>query len=167
MAYISVINYTCYKLQFFSCYRSSVGSFHVLHQHLSFWLVGTYSCCCSSVFLCGLESHMVHFHWYPVLFILVKSHHPSCFSLHLSSLTCCVWNVVIRGSGVDHLIGILPRTTSCWWMPPWRLFLPPPLVLVSAHFEDLLFTFWSHHTLPVQYHEEHSDNCAPAIWLLG
>jgi hypothetical protein len=58
MAYISVINYTGYKLQFFSWYRPSVGSFHVLHQHLFLWLVGTYSCC-TFAFLCGLESHSV------------------------------------------------------------------------------------------------------------
>ncbi len=49
MAYISVIitHVTNYN---FSWYRPSVGGFHVLHQHLSFWLVGTYiHSCCTSV----------------------------------------------------------------------------------------------------------------------
>ncbi len=98
------------------------------------------------LFLCGLESHMFHFQWFSSLLTLLKNHHPCCFSLHLSSLTCCVWTVVIRGSGVDHLIGFLLRTTSCCWMPPWLLYLLTPLVLVAVHLKIFHLLFWSYFT---------------------
>ncbi len=96
-------------------------------------------------FLCGLESHMVHFSdlqsvhpcWRAIILVV---------SLHLSSLTCCVLTVAVRGSGVDHLIGLLLRTTSCCWMPPWLLFLPPPLVLVAVHLKIFHLLFWSYLT---------------------
>ena len=39
--------YTCYKLQFFTCW-TSVGSFHVLHLNLSFWLVSSPHHVCTS-----------------------------------------------------------------------------------------------------------------------
>ncbi len=117
------------QITILSWYRPSVGSFHVLHLHLSFWLVGTYihSCCTSVVWswISYIPLHLISslFHpcWRAIILVV---------SLHLSSLICCVWTVAIRVSGVDHLIGLLFRTTSCCWMPPWLLYLPLPLVLV-------------------------------------
>ena len=40
------------------------------------------------------------------------------YSLHLSSLICCVLTVTIRGSGVDHLIKLPLWNTSCCRLPP-------------------------------------------------
>jgi hypothetical protein len=88
----------------------------------------------------------ISFQWSSSLLILLKNHHLVFFSLHHSSLTCCVWTVAIRGSGVDHLIGFLLRTTSCCWIPPWLLYLPPPLVLVAIHLKIFHLLFWSYFT---------------------
>ena len=50
MVYISVIITHITNYNFFNCW-TSVGSFHVLHQHLSFWIVGTLHTC-TSVSMC-------------------------------------------------------------------------------------------------------------------
>ena len=63
-----------------------------------------------------------------------------CFSPSLLS-DYCVFTVAIRGSGIDHLIGLPLQTTPCCKSPPGILYLPPPLVLFLLSTEDLLFAF--------------------------
>ncbi len=148
MAYISVIiTHIFSQITFLSWSRPSVGSFHVLHLHLSFWLVGTYSCsCCTSVVFCVVLNLI----WFiSVIFQsanLVEEPSFLLFSLHLSSLTCCVWTVAIRGSGVDHLIGLLFRTTSCCWNATLYFVSPSSSGSGCCPFELLPFTFWSYLT---------------------
>jgi hypothetical protein len=82
----------------------------------------------------------------PVRSSLLKSHHHSSFSPSLLLDMLCLLTVAIRGSGVDHLIGLPLWTPSCCWMPPWLLFLPPPLVLVAVHVKIFHLIFWSYLT---------------------
>jgi hypothetical protein len=141
MAYISVIiTHTYYKLHFFHDKdRLWAASMYYINTCLSDLCLLIHGCC-TTFFLCGLVSHMVHFSdhqsahpcWRAIILVV---------SLHLYSLTCCVLTVTVRGSGVDHLIGLLLQTTSCCWMPPWLLYLPPPLVLVAVHLKIFHFTF--------------------------
>ncbi len=142
--------HTYLQITFLSWSRPSVGSFHVLHLHLSFRLVGTYSCsCCTSVVLCVVLNLICSISVIFQYANLVEEPSSLLFSLHHSSLTCCVWTVAIRVSGVDHLIGLLLRTTSCCWMPPWLLYLATPLVLVAVHLN--IFHLLSEATFTPQY----------------
>ncbi len=149
MAYISVIITPIFlQITFLSWSRPSVGSFHVLHLHLSFWLVGCYSCsCCTSVFFSVWS--WISNGSFSVIFQsanLVEEPSFLLFSLHLSSLTCCVWTVAIRGRGVDHLIRLLFRTTSCCWNATLYLVSPSSSGSGCCSFEVLPFTFWSYLT---------------------
>ncbi len=122
-------HYTCYKLQFF-------------HDIDHLWAASMYCIytCLSDLWVLIFIVVVLLLVWswisYIPLLLISSLFHP-CWraiilvvSLHLSSLICCVWTVAIRVSGIDHLIGLLFRTTSCCWMPPWLLYLPLPLVLV-------------------------------------
>ncbi len=139
-------HYTCYKSQFFhDIDHLWAASMYCIYTCLSdLWVL--IFICCTSVFVWSwisyipllLISSLFHPCWRAIILVV---------SLHLSFLICCVWTVAIRASGVDHLIGLLFRTRSCCWMPPWFLYLPLPLVLVAVHLEDLLFTFWRYLTL--------------------
>ena len=119
--------YTYYKLQSFTC-LTSVGIFHVLHLHLSFWLVGTLRTCTSVPMCLSVQFKLIYlvslFQTHVVFIINERgeskyhsffSNVLKVFSWFQTEIHCKCLN--IRKKGWKQLKKVLWQAFSCAQLP--------------------------------------------------
>ena len=135
MVYISVITtHMYYKLQSFIC-RTSVVSFHVLHLHLSFWLVGSpHACTPAFMYLNLIWSTSV----VSKLSCCLKNNHP-----------CLIWKLMtIMRSRLKNKRGHFPTRTAVPWIWKPLCYQWAMLTLLDIHVQ---FTSHLLHKAPMVY----------------